>query len=99
MPSRKVLYLPRKLRASAGREEAPFSLAIIFQVAKSARAWVSARLAIILSGALIKIASVLWKPNHCVHSMREILSSISRAAAGNVEHRAGGKRAILRRQP
>src|SRR5450631_3761397 len=52
-----VLYFSRKARASSGSEEAPFSLAIIFQVAKSARARVSARRAISMSAALIKIAS------------------------------------------
>jgi len=43
----------------AGRDEVPFSLASIFQVAKSARALVSARRAINMSAALIKMASGL----------------------------------------
>src|ERR1700745_1413843 len=52
--------LTRKSWASAGREDVPFSLAIIFQVAKSARALVSARRAISMSAALIKMASGLF---------------------------------------
>ena len=52
--------------ASAGSEDAPFSLAIIFQVAKSARARVSARRAIIIAAALTKMASGLLRP--CVQS-------------------------------
>ena len=46
--------LLRNACASAGRDEVPFSLASIFQVAKSARARVSARRAISMSAALIK---------------------------------------------
>jgi hypothetical protein len=42
-----------------GKAEVPFSLASIFQVAKSALALVSARRAISMSAALIKMASRL----------------------------------------
>src|SRR3954452_17278384 len=51
--SRKDLYFTRKSWAWAESDDPPLSFAIIFQVAKSARARVSARLASILSGALI----------------------------------------------
>jgi hypothetical protein len=54
-----ALYWARKDWASGGREDAPFNFAIMFQVAKSARARVSARRAIIMSAALITMASVL----------------------------------------
>src|SRR5579872_6008624 len=53
-----ALYCSRKACAVWGREEAPFSFAIMVQVAKSALALVSARRAIIMSAALIKMASV-----------------------------------------
>src|SRR5580692_3004853 len=53
----RALYLSRKAWAAGGREEAPFSFAIMVQVAKSALALVSARRAIIMSAALIKMAS------------------------------------------
>ena len=46
----------------AESEEAPFSFAIILQVAKSARALVSARRAIIISAALTNLASGLFAP-------------------------------------
>src|ERR1700738_3214625 len=53
--SQNAQYLARKFWASVESEELPFSFAIMFQVAKSARALVSARLAIILSVALINL--------------------------------------------
>src|SRR3954465_3650306 len=77
---RKARYRGRKSCASAGSEEVPFSLDSIFQVAKSARARVSARLAISLSGDLIKMAG----------SSATIPSGVARYQQQQPQHRAGG---------
>src|SRR5258707_13700709 len=88
---RNALYLSRKFCASADSEEAPLSFAIMFQVAKSARALVSARRASILSVALITLPQIPLPKARLVRRANTLPINPCLQVAGQQQNRADYK--------